>query len=162
MLFSCSVESNSLQPHGLQHTRLLCPSLSPGACPNSCSSSQWCHSTISSSAAPFSSCLQSSPATGSFPTSWLFISGGQSIRDSALASVPPMNIQSWFSLGWAGLISLQSRGLLRAFSSTTIRRINSSLLSLLYGPVLTSVHDYWKYHSFDYRDFCWQNDVFAF
>ena len=112
--------SDSLWPHGLQHTRLLCPSLSPRVCSNSCPLCQWCYPTISSSAARFSFPLQSFPASGSFPMSRLFASGGQSIGASASASVLPMNIQGWFSLGLTGLISLQSKGLSRVFSSTTI------------------------------------------
>ena len=100
--------------------RLPCPSLSPGACSNSCPLSQWCHPTISSSAIPFSSCLQSFPASGSFPVSQFFISGGQSIGALPSASVLPMTIQDWFLLGLTGLISLQSKGLSRVFSSTTI------------------------------------------
>ena len=95
LLFSRSVMSDSLWSHGLQHTRLPCPSPSPGACSNSCPLSQWYQPTISFSVVPFSSCLQSFPAPGSFPMSWLFESGGQSIRVSALASVLPMNIQGW-------------------------------------------------------------------
>ena len=118
--FSCSVVSNSLQPHGLQHTRLLCPSPTLEAC--SCLWSWWCHPTISSSVVPFSSCLQSFPASGSFPMSQFFASGGQSIRASASASVLPMNIQGWFPLGLTDLISLLSKGLSRVFSSTTIRK----------------------------------------
>ena len=106
--------SNSLWPHGLQHTRLPCPSPSPGACSNSCPLSQGCHPTISSSVIPFSSSLQSFPALGSFLMSQLFTSGGQSIGTSASASVLPMNIQDWFPLGWAGLISLQSKGTLKS------------------------------------------------
>ena len=112
--------SNSLQLHGLQHTRLPCPSPTPRACSDSCPSSQWCHSTISSSVIPFSSCLQSFPTSGSFPVSWHFISGGQSI--GASASVLPMNIQCWFPLGLTGLISLLSKGLSRVFSSTTVSK----------------------------------------
>ena len=106
LLFTHSVMSNSLWPHGLQHARPPCPSPSPGACSNSCPLSQWCHPAISSSVIPFSSCLQSFPASGSFLTSWLFTSGGQSIGASASASVLPMNIQDWFPLGWTGWISL--------------------------------------------------------
>ena len=102
--FSCSVMSDSLQPHGLQHPRIPCPLLSPGVCSNSCLLSQSCHSTISSSVIPFSSRLQSFPASGSFPMCWLFISGDQSIRVSASASVLPVDIQGWFPLGWTGLI----------------------------------------------------------
>ena len=118
--FSHSVVSDSLQPHGLQDARLPCPSPTPGVYSNSCSSRWWCHPTISSSVVPFSSCLQSFPASGSFPMSQLFTSGGQSIGVSASTSVLPMNIQDWFPLGWAGWISLQPKGLSRVFSSTSI------------------------------------------
>ena len=147
--FSCSVVSDSLRPHGLQHARPLCPSPTPGAYSNSCPSSQWCHPIISSSVIPFSSCLQSFPASGSFPMSQFFTSGGQSIGVSASASVPPVNIQDWFPLGWTAWISLQFKGLLRVFSNTTVQSISSSVLSFLYGPNLTSIYDYWKNHSFD-------------
>ena len=118
---SRSVVSDSLQPQGLQHARPPCPSPTPGAFSNSRPSSRWCHPTISSSVIPFSSCPQSFPASGSFPVSQLFASGGQSIAVSASTSVLPMNIQGWFPLGLTGLISLQSKGLLRVFSSTTIQ-----------------------------------------
>ena len=104
------------------HTRLPCPSPPPGACSNSCPSSQWCHPTNSSSAIPFSSCLQSFPASRSFPMSQFFTSGGQSFGISASASVLPMNIQDWFPLGWTGWISLQSKGLSRVFSNTTVQK----------------------------------------
>ena len=117
--FSHSIVSNSLQPHGLQHARLPCPSPTPGAYSNSCPLSQWCYSTISSSDVPFSSCLQSFPASGSFQMSQFFASGGQSIGASASASVLPMNIQNWFPLGWTGWISLLSKGFSRVFSNTT-------------------------------------------
>ena len=140
MLFSCSVMSNSLQPHGLQHTRLPCPSPSPRACSNLGPLSQWCHPTISSSITPFSSCLQSFPASGSFPMSQLFVSGGQSI--GASASVLPLNIHSWFLLGLTGFISLQAKGLSRVLSNTTVWKHQFSALSLLYGPTLTSIDDY--------------------
>ena len=109
---------DSLWPHGLQHSRLPCPSPTPGACSNSCPLSQWCHPTNSISVIPFS-CLQAFPASGSFPMSQFFASGGQSIRASALASVLPVNIQDWFPLGLTGLISLQSKGLSRVFSNTS-------------------------------------------
>ena len=118
--FSRSVVSNSLQPHGLQHTRPPCPSPTPGACSNSSPLSQWCYPTISSSVIPFSSCLQSFPGSGSFPRSQFFTSGGQSIGVLASASVLPMNIQGWFPLRWIGLISLQSKGLSRVLSNTTV------------------------------------------
>ena len=122
LLFSRLVVSSSLWPHGLQHARLLCPSPSPGACSNSCPLSQWCHPTVSSSVVPFSSYLQSFPASGSFQTTQLFASGGQSVGVSASASVLPMNIQGWFLLGWTGWISLQSKGLSRVFSNTTVQK----------------------------------------
>ena len=120
--FSHSVLSNSLRPHGLQHTRLPCPSPTPGAYSNSCPSSQWCHSTVSSSVGPFSSCLQSFPASGSFPMSQLFTSGDQSTGVSSSTSVLPMNIQDWFPLGWIGWISLQPKGLSGIFSNTTVQK----------------------------------------
>ena len=122
LLFSHSVMSNSLQPHGLQHIKLPCSCLSFGACSNPCPSSRWCHRTISSSVIPFSSVLQSFPASGSFLMSQFFALGGQSIGVSASASVLPMNIQSWFPLGLTGLISLQSKGLSRVFSNTTVQK----------------------------------------
>ena len=108
--FSHTVVPDSLQPHGLQHARLPCPSPIPGACSNSFPLSRWCHSTFTSSVVPFSSCLQSFPVSGSFPMSQLFTSGGQSIGVSASASVLPINIQDWFLLGLACLITLQSKG----------------------------------------------------
>ena len=120
--FSCSVMSYSLQLDGLQHARLHCPSPTPRACSNSCSLSRWCHANISSSAIPFSSCLQSFPASGSFRMSQFFTSGSQSIGVSASASVLPKNIQDWFPLGWTGLTSLQSKGLSRVFSNTTVQK----------------------------------------
>ena len=122
LLFSCSVVSDSLWLHGLQHARLSCPSWSPGVCSDSCPLSLWCHPTISSSVTPFSSCLQSFPASGSFPMSWLFTSGSQSVGALAAASVLPMNTQGWFPLGLTGLISLLSKWLLIVSSSTTIRK----------------------------------------
>ena len=122
LLFSPLVMSNSLQPLRRQHARPPCPSLSAGLCSNSCWLSQWCHPTISSSVIPFSSCPQSFPASGSFQMSSFFASGGQSIGASASASVLPMNIQDWFPLGWTGWISLQSKGLSRVFSNTTVQK----------------------------------------
>ena len=120
--FSHSIMSNSLRPQGLQDARPPCPSPTPGACSDSCPSNRWCHSTISSYVIPFSSCLQSFPALGSFPMSQFFQSGGQSIGVSASASVLPMNIQDWFPLGWTGWISLQSKGFSRVFSNTTVQK----------------------------------------
>ena len=120
--FSCSVVSSSLRPHELQHARPFCPSPTPGVYPNSCPLSQWCHLTISSSVVPFSSCPQSFPASGSFQMSQLFTSGGQNIGVSASTSVLLMNTQDWFPLGWTGWISLQSKGLSRVFSNTTVQK----------------------------------------
>ena len=137
--FSSSVVSNSLQPHGLQHIRLPCPSTTPGVYSDSSPSSRWCHPAISSSVVPFSSCPQSSPASGSFPMSRLFTSGGQSTRASTLASVLPMSIQGWFPLGLTGLISLLSGELSRIFSSTPIQKHQFFSAQLPYGPTLTWV-----------------------
>ena len=120
---SCPVVSSSLWPHGLQHARLPCPSPTPRAYSNPCSSSQWCHhQTISSSVVPFSSHSESFPASESFQMSQFFASGGQIMGVSALASVLPMNIQGWFPLGRTGWISLQSKGLSRVFSNTTVQK----------------------------------------
>ena len=152
--FSRSVVSDSLQSHESKHARPPCPSPTPRVHSNSRPLSQWCHPAISSSVLSFSSCPQSFPASGSFQMSQLLASGGQNIGISASASVLPMNIQVWFPLGWTGWISLQSKELSRVFSSTTIWSINSLVLSLVYGPNLTSIHNYWKNHSFDYMDLC--------
>ena len=145
--FNYSVVSDSLQPHGLQHAKFPCPLPTPRAYSNSCPSSWWCHPTISSSVVPFFSCLQSFPASGSFLINQLFATGGQSI--GASASVLPMNIRDWFPLGWTGWISLQFKGLPRGFSNTTVQKHQFSALGFLYSPTLTSIHDYWKNHSFD-------------
>ena len=142
----------TLQPHGLQHARPPCLSLSPWVYSNSCplnwadsnDATQWCHPTISSSVIPFSPCLQSFPTSGSFPRSQFFTAGGQIIGVSASTSVLPMNIQDWSPLEWIDSISLQSKGLSRVFKS-----ISSLVLTFLYSPTLTSIHDYWKSHSFD-------------
>jgi len=117
--FSCSVVCDSLWPHGLQHARTPCPSPTPRACSNSCPSSQWCHPTISSPIIPFSSYLQSFPASGSFQMSQFFTSGDQSFSST---SVLPMNIQDWFPLGGTGWISLQSKGFSRVISNTTVQK----------------------------------------
>ena len=152
--------STSLQPHEPQHARPLCPSPTPRVYPNSSPLSWWCHPTISNSVALFSSCPQFFPASGSFQMSQLFTSGGQST--GASASVLPMNIQGWFPLELNGLISLQSKGLSRATPVAQFKSVNSSVLSLLHGPTLTSMHDYWKNHSFNSTDLCRQSDVSAF
>ena len=120
--FSCSFMSDSLWPHELQHARPSCPSQTPRLYSDSCPSSQWCHPTILSSVIPFSSCPQSLPASGSFPISQLFASGGQSFGVSASASVLPMNTQDLSPLGWTGWISLQSKVLSRLFSNTTVQK----------------------------------------
>ena len=155
LLFSHSIISDSLWPHGLQHARLPCPSPSPGVCSNSCPLSRWCHPTISTSAIPFSSCLPSFPASGSFPMSRLFASGGRSIGASTSASVLPMNIQGWFPLDWLIWSPCSPRDSQESSPAPQFKSIDSSALSLFYGPTLTSVHDYWKNHSFDYIDLCW-------
>ena len=144
--FSHSVVSNSLPPHGLQHTRLPCPSPTPGAYSNSHPLSRWRHPTISSSVIPLSSCLQPFPASGSFPMSQFFASGGQSTGVSASASVLAMNIQDWFPLGWTSG-SPCSPG--ECSPTPQFKSINSAVLSFLYSPTLTSIHDYWKNHSLD-------------
>ena len=140
--FSHSVMSDSLWPHRLQHARLPCLSPTPGASSNSCPSSRWCHPTISSSIIPLSSYLQSFPASGSFPISWFFTSGGQSI--GASASVLPINIQDWFPLRLTGLISLSPTDSQESFPTLQFKSINSLALSFLYSPTLISIQDYWK------------------
>ena len=157
--------SYSLWPHGLQRARLPCPSPTPGACLNSCPLSSWCHPTISSSVVPFSFCLQSFPASGSFQMSQFFTSGGQSIGVSASASVLKMHIQNWFLLGLTDWMSLQPKGLSRVFSNTTVQKhqfFSRPGFGFLYSPALTSIHNYWKNHSFDETDLCWQSNVSAF
>ena len=133
----------------------------PRACSNSCPMSQGCHPTISSSVVPSSSCLKSFPSSGCFPMSQFFALVGQSIGVSALASFLPKKFQCWSPSEWTGWISLQSKGLSRVFS-TQFKSINSSMLSFLYSPTLTSIHDYLKNHSFDWMDLCWQSNVSAF
>ena len=142
--------SDSLWPHRLQHARPPCPSPTPGVYSNSCPLSRWCHLAISSSVVHFSSCLQYFLASGSFPLSQLFTSGGQSIGVSASTSVLPMNTQDWAPLGWTDWLDLLAvQGTLKESSPTPqFKSINSSALSLLYSPTLTSIHDYWKNHSF--------------
>ena len=136
--FSRSVMSDSLRPRESQHARPPCPSSSPRVHSDSRPLSPWCHPAILSSVIPFSSCLQSFPAPGSFQMSQLFTSGGQSIRVSTSTSVLPMNTQDWFPLGWTGWISLQSKGLSRVFSNTTVQNINFLVLSFLCSPTLTN------------------------
>ena len=147
--FSYSFVSESLWPHGLQHSRLPSPSPTSGAYSNSCPSSRWCHPTISSSVIPFSSHLQSFPASGSFPLSHFFTSDGQSIGVSASTSVFPMNTQDWSPLGWTGWISLQSKGLSRVFSNTTVQK-HQFFGTQLYLWSNSHIHTWhWKNHNFD-------------
>ena len=158
LLFSHSVMSDSLRPHGLLHTRLLCPSLSRGVCSDSCPLGRRCHLTISSSVSHLTSCPQSFPALGPFLMSQLFTSVGQNVGASASASVLPMNIQDWFSLGLTGLISLLSKGLSRVFFSTILWKHRFFVSQPSLGQTLTPVHDCWKNYSFDYTDLCQQSD----
>ena len=147
--FSQSIMSDSLQPHELQHTRPPCPSPTPEVYPNSCSLSQWCHPAISSSVVPFSSCPQSLPASETFSMSQLFAWSGQSTGVSALASFLPKNTQDWSPLN--GLVGSPCSPRDSQESSPTphFKSINSSVLSFLHSPTLTSIHDYWKNHSLD-------------
>ena len=147
--FSCSVMSNSLWTHESQHARPLCPSPTPRIHPNSCAWSRWCHPAISSSVVLFSSCPQSFPASGSFPMSQLFVWWGQSIGVSASASFLPMNTQDWSPLGWTGWIFLQSKGLSRVFSNTTVQKYQF-FDAQLYSQSNSHIHnDHWKNHSLD-------------
>ena len=143
----------------LQHARLPCVSLSPKVSSNSCPLSWWCHPIIPSSVVPFF-CLQSFPASGYFPMSQLFASGGQSTGPSS--SALPVNIQDWFILALTGLIPLQSKGRSRVFSNTIVQKHQFLVLSLLCGPTLTSIHDHRKNHSFDSTDLCRQSNSSAF
>ena len=155
MLFSCSVVSDSLQPQGLQNARLPCPSLSPRVCSNSCPLSWWCHPTILSSVVPFSPCLQSFPASGSFPMSQFFTSGDKyywSFSFSISLSKEYSGLIS-FRIDWFDLLAIQVtlKSLLQYHSSKPLILQCSAFL-----------HDYWENHSFDYMDLCWQNNVSAF
>ena len=146
-LFTHSVVSDSLHRHGLQHTRLPCPSLSPGVCSNSCPLSWWCYPTISSSVTSFSSCFQSFPASGSFPMSWLFTSGGQSI--GVYLSISPSHDYSGlisFRIDWFDHLAVQ--GALKSLQHHGSKASVLQCSAFFYGPTLTSVHDYWKNHSF--------------
>ena len=147
--FSHSVMSNSLQPYGLQHVRLPCPSPTPGVYSNSCPLSWWCHPPISSSVILISSHLQSFPASGSFPMSQFFPSGDQSIGISASTSVLPVNIQDWFPLGLLVWSPCSPRDPQESSPTPQFKSISSLALSFLYSPTLTYLHDYWKSHSFD-------------
>ena len=155
--------SSSLWPHGLKHARLPCPSPISQRLLKLMSIESMMPSNHLFSIVPFSSCLQSFPASGSFPMSRLFASGGQSIAASAStsASVLPMNIQGWFPLDLIHLISLQSKGLSRVFSNATVQRHQFFSISIFYCPAITSIHDYWKNHNLDYMNLCRQSNVSA-
>ena len=160
LLFSCSVMSDSFQLHRLQHVRLPC--VLHHLLELAQTHVHWVGDANLSSVFPSSSCLQSFSASGSFLISQLFASGGQSIGALALASVLPKNIQKWFPLGLTGLISFMSKGLSKSSPTPQFKNINSMAVSFLYDPTLTSIHDYWVNHSFDYIDLCWQSNVSAF
>ena len=160
--FSCLVLSSSLWPHGLQHARHPCPSPFPEACPSSCPLHWWCHPAIFSSDALLSFCLQSSPASGTFPVSQLFASDNQNTGASASASVPPMSTQGWFPLRSIGLISLLSKDFQESSPAPQFEGISFLIICLLYGPALTTILDHWKDHSLDYMDLFWESNVSAF
>ena len=145
--FSCSVLSDSLQPYETKHAKPPCPSPTPRVHPNPCPFSRWCHPIISSSVIPFCSCPQSFPTSGSLQISQLFTPGGKSIGVSDSTSVLPMNTQDWFPLEWTGLCS--PRDSQESSPTPQYKSINSSVLSFLYSPTLTSTHDYWKNHNLD-------------
>ena len=147
--FSHSVVSNSLRSHEPQHPRPPCPSPTNRVYSNSCPLSWWCHPNVSSSVIPFSSCPQSFPASGSFQMSQLFISGGQSIGVSASTSDLPMNTQDWSPLGWTGWSPCSPRDSQEPSPTPLFKSIISLVLSFLYSPTLTSIHNYWKNHCFD-------------
>ena len=170
MLFSFYVMSDSLWPHGLQHARPPCSSPTPGAYSNSCPSSRWCHPIISSTTVPFSSQLQSFPASGSFQMSQFFASGGQSIEVSASASVLPVNIQDWFPLDQLDPKEIDRlvgspwcpRNSWESSPTPQFKKHQFFSASFLYSPTLTSIHDYWKNHGFDKTDLYKQSNVSAF
>ena len=147
--FIHSVMPDSLRPHGPQHDRPPFPSPTAGLYPNPCPLSRWCHLAISYSVIPFSSCPQSFPASGSFQMSHLFASGGQSTGVSASTSVLPMNTQDSSPLGWTGWSPCSPGDSQESSPTPQFKSINSSVLSFLYSPILTSIHDYWKNHSFN-------------
>ena len=160
----CSVAKSSvtLLPLWTAACRILWPSLSCRICSDSCPLSQWCYLTISSSAVPFSSCPQSFPASGSFPVNWPFASAGQSIGASASASVLSVNMRVDFLEDWPVWSPCSPGDSKESCTAPQFKSINYLMLSLLYGPTLTSVCDYWKKHSFDSTDLCWQRDVSGF
>ena len=164
LLFSFLVMSDSLWPHGLQHTRLPCPSPSPGACSNSCPLSPWCHPTILPSVIPFSSCLQSFPTSESLRKSRLFASGDQHTGVELQLRLQSFQwiFRTDFLLDWLVWSPYSPRDSKEPPLIPQFESIDSLTLNLLYGPTLTSIHDYWKNHSFDCTDFWWQSNVSAF
>ena len=160
--FSHPVMSDSLRPHGLQHARLPCPSPTPRGCSNSCPLTWWYLTTISSSVVPFSSCLQSFTASASLPMSQFFTSGCQSIVASASPSVLPKIFRTYFLYDWLVGYPCSPRDSQESSPTLQLKSINSSVLSFLFGPILTSIHDYWKNHSFDYTDLCQESNAPAF
>ena len=154
--------SDSLWSHESQNVRPPCPSPTLGVYSNLCLSNRWCHSAVSSSVIPFSSSPQSLPASGSFPVSQLFPSDGRSIGVSASASVLPMNTQDWSPLEWMIGSLWSPRNSQESSSTPQFKSINSSALSFLHSPTLTSIRDHWKNHSLDWTDLCWQSNVSAF
>ena len=152
--FSCSVMCDSVWPYGLQHARLPCPLPTPRACSHLCPSSQWWHPTISSSVIPFFSHLQSFPESGSFPVSQFFASSGQSIRVSSSASALPCIFRTDFLYDWLVGSPCNPRDSQESSPTPQLKSISSSALSFLYGPTLTSIHNYWENHSFDLMDLC--------
>ena len=157
LVSSVTQSDPTLWPHGLQHARFPCPSPTPGACSNSCPSSRWCHPSNSSSVIPFSSCPQSFPASRSFLMSQFFTTGGQSIGPSASASVLPIQAVS-FRFDWS---LCKPRVSQESSPTPQFKSISSLAISHLYSPTLTSIHDYWKIHSFHYTELCWQSNIFA-
>ena len=151
----------TLRPYGLQH-RLPCSLPTPGACSNSCLLSQWCHPTILSSVVPFSSCLQSCPASGSFLMSWLVTSGSQTIVASTLASVLPVNIQGWSPYDWLVWSPCCTRDFQESSPAPEFEGISSSAFCLLYGPTLITVHDHLEDHSLEHTDLCQHSNVADF
>ena len=161
-LFSHQVMSDSSQPHGLQHARLSCPSPSPRVCPSSCPLSGWCYPTVSSSTAPFSFCLQSFPTSGSFPMSRLLAAGGQLWELQLQHQSFQWIFRDDFLWDWLVWSPCSPRDSQEYSPAPQFHGINTLVLSLLYGPALTSIHDHWKNHSFDYTDLCQKSDIFAF
>ena len=160
--FSFSVVPNILRPHRLQHARLRCPSPTPRAYTNSCPSRQWCHPTISPSVIPFSSLPSIFPSIRVFSSELILHIRWPKYWSFSFSISPPSEYSGLisFRIDWVNLLAVQ--GTPKSYPAPQFKSISSSVLSCLYGPILTSTHDYWKNHSFDYMDLCWQSDVSAF